>query len=294
MVIQESNQNQKGNYNIMPITEAPYAPHVPNMQSLQSLQNMPYQYQYDHSKAQYDAFVGAAISPAIIPFSYYPMPPQSFEPSSSMSNMMSKPSKKKQTNIHQSSKKPSKVSDKTTIPYISISLAPNPSFRASSFVPNNGKLMKSEYSLNKAPTPDLAAYFNFLNTYNPNEQNQNQNQNRPNSNNDNGMTSQIVQPPAQYNFNPFTSPFSSQYNNNERPHYMNSQLNRPSYVQNSFANPNLESPYSGSIPSFGGNIPVQFYGSSSTTGISSNPFEHFKGSDESGEEVTIVRRPRIQ
>lgn len=287
--IPESAQNQKGNYNIMPNTEAPYAPNVPSMPNMPNIPYQ-YQYQYDNSKAQqYDAFIGAALSPAILPFSYYPMPAPNIDPIPSIPNMMSKPSKKKQSNSFQSSKRPSHGSDKTTVPYISISLAPNPSYRDSGLVPN-GKLLKSEYSLNKAPTPDLAAYFNFLNTYNPNEQNHNQ----PNSNKDNGMSSQIVQPPTQYNFNPYTSPFSSQFNYNGKPHQTSSQMNRPSNVQNSFANPNIESPYSNSHSSFIGNIPVQFYGSSSTTGSNSHPFEYLKESEESGEEVTVVRRPRFQ
>lgn len=103
-------------------------------------------------------------------------------PNSSTSNSKTK-TKKKSSSSGQNAKKSSKDQDKSVVPFISISVAA--SHQAKNVDPDSQQNdssqshtdanSKSVYSPNNKPTPDQAAYFNYLNTYTP-TQNQDPNQ----------------------------------------------------------------------------------------------------------------------
>lgn len=91
--------------------------------------------------------------------------------------------KKKPSSNTQSAKKSTKEPDKTVVPFISISVAPHQpkgdsdsqSAQNDLSVSNAEANNKSIYSPEKKPSPDQAAYFNYLNTYTPSQYNQDNN-----------------------------------------------------------------------------------------------------------------------
>lgn len=93
-------------------------------------------------------------------------------PSTSSSGTNSKTkTKKKPSGSAQNVKKPAKDSDKTVVPFISISVAASHQAKnddsENSNDSNADANSKSVYQPDKKPPPDQAAYFNYLNTYNP-------------------------------------------------------------------------------------------------------------------------------
>lgn len=261
------NQGQKGNQN--------FGPNYPN-------QYVPYQYQHPNNGNSkippYNALVGAAVAPGIVPLTYFPIPPNSFE---SVPTILNKPSKKKSGEHQgaQSTKKP----ERSAIPFISISVSPhqktpNSQFQRDLISSNIENPLKSIYSPNQVPPANQAAYFSYLNTYSPNFYNEN------------GFPSQNVQPIKHPNqFNPFNTPFSSKYPNGVQ-QQSNSELNLPNNVQNSFANqnPNSNSPFSG----FKSTFPLQFYGNFPNTVSNSRPFEYYNDSEDSEEGTSTTRKTR--
>lgn len=275
----QKNQSQKENQNFVPNYSNPYAP---------------FQYQTaGHSKTPpYTTLVSAAIAPSIVPFTYYPISAPAFN---SIPTMMNKPSKKKSSDNHQNtqnSKKASKEPEKHAIPFISIAVSPHPksqkiNLQRGLISANNINPSKSMYSLNQMPPANQAAYFNYLNTYTPDQSN---------FNNQDNIPSQFPKPVEQFNqyTSPFTSPFSSQYPNGNpsgRPQQFHSELNLPMNGQNSFTNSNLNSPFSGFMP-LAGNIPAHFYGNIQNAASNSKPSEYNDDSEESDEDTLIAREPR--
>lgn len=172
--------------------------------------------------------VGAAISPAIIPVDYYNEP----------SSTTKKPKSSKTSNRKPSGgKKRPKESERQVGP--------------TSYTPtaqhNIGTHSNSIYSPNQFPSNNLAAYFNYLNTYSPNQNYQQ----HPNINGPpqyNGYLQQFSQPYGQ-TFDFFNNPFSNAYG----PSHFN-QGNQPNNGPNSFIN----SPFNGFNPSANGHISSQF------------------------------------
>lgn len=183
--------------------------------------------------------VGAAISPAIIPVSYY----------SGQNQEIQKPAKKKKPSNKSgssSSKKPPKDTDRqVNIAHITISPAtPHP--HVVKQVSSN-----PSYSPNQIAANEQAAYFNYLNTYSPNQNYPNQAFNG--GANHYGFLSQYPQSNGQSNqFNPYNNPLGAQnaygFQNQGAPNFP--------YTPNALLNP--YTPFNGypSFP-FNGNIPPQ-------------------------------------
>lgn len=233
-----------------------------------------------------------AISPAIFPAYYYDTT-QTEPPKPNKT----KPSKKKSPSKTNSSKKTLKDSDRqVSVSHITITPASSnqPTVQQSHYSSKKESISNLMYSPEQNPTDFLAAYFNYLNTYKPNQNYPNQNyQNHPNFNSANqydnqynGYSPQYSQPnintPVQnyqnipsYNganlygnqnpigqinqFNPYNSPFNGQNsygipNNNQG----NPNYNTPNNGQNTFENPSSSFGSYNPSPSFNANTPPQF------------------------------------
>lgn len=251
--------------------------------------NQPGQYQYPN--IAYPNFISPnvapytlAISPAIFPAYYYD-PTQTEPPKINKT----KPSKKKSPSKTNGSKKPPKDSDRqVSVSHITITPASSnqPIVQQSHYSSKKESISNLMYSPEQIPTDFLAAYFNYLNTYKPNQNYQNQpNFNSANQydNQYNGYSPQYTQPVQNYQnipsfngansysnqhpigqinqFNPYNNPFNVQNsygipnNNQGNPNY-----NTPNNGQNTFEN---------SSPSFNANLPPQF---------SANPANYYENS----------------
>lgn len=110
------------------------------------------------------------------PYNFFNMAPPS---TSSHSGTDTKnKTKKKPSGNAQNVKKLAKEPDKTVVPFISISVAPHQpkgdidSQSTQNDASDTEASTKTVYSPDKKPSPDQAAYFNYLNTYTPSHHNQ--------------------------------------------------------------------------------------------------------------------------
>lgn len=143
------------------------------------------------------------------PYNFFNMPSST---STSGTETKNKTNKKSSGNT-QNTKKSAKEPDKTVVPFISISVAPhqpkvgdidsqstqNDDLREFNTEASN----ESVYSSGKNPSPDQAAYFNYLNTYMPSHHNQDPIQQAQSSDNDkyNQLNSFGSRYPIHYGFN---------------------------------------------------------------------------------------------
>lgn len=106
------------------------------------------------------------------PYNFFHLAPSGTTSATNLKNKV----KKKSSGNTQSLKKPAKESDKTVVPFISISVASHQAKADDSDSQNDSSASntdanhasnKSVYSPDKEPPPNQAAYFNYLNTYTP-------------------------------------------------------------------------------------------------------------------------------
>lgn len=274
-------------------------------------QYVPYQYQFANPNIPIATLVGAAISPAIIPFGYYQIP-------TSSSSTSSKPSKKKSSSSNRQGASSSKKPSSSSLPEAVRQVTPHGTVQTATPIPpafiqspnmqyiSNGKQhptvkpsikekpSKIVYSPNQIPSMDQQAYFNYLNTYTPNNQ---YNPNQPQFNNGvNNFPQRFIQPNEQFNqFNSFNSPFSGSQNgltSQSNPNF-NITLQPGQMIFNPFAN--QYPPFNGLNPgpAFNGNVPQQFFINPSNPDENTNSFAVYENVDDSDEVVPTMRKPRI-
>lgn len=266
--------------------------------SLNKYSQYPYPYPFSNQNIPIATLVGAAISPAIIPFGYYSIP----NTSGSTSN---KSTKKKSSSNRQSannSKKPPQESVRQETPHGTMQTAtPHPQKQSTEkpnmqFDLNGNPIMKETptktvFSPNQIPSKDQAAYFNYLNTYTPSQFELNQ----PNFNGANNFAPQFIPPNAQQNYFNLNNqtPFSGQNGmSNQNSPSFNTPLDTGN-KQNAFTNPYSAFNRYNPVPSFNGNISPQFFMNPSNQGFPGNSFTINESFDESDEEIPTMRKPRL-
>lgn len=216
-------------------------------------------YQYanmlNSNNMPFGTLIGAAISPAIIPFGYYG------------NQEAQKPAKKKKPSIKSgsSSKKSSKDADRqVNISHITIS-------PATPHASNHGQSLKKQeflanpsYSPNQIASNEQAAYFNYLNTYSPNQNYPNQynpDQYNPNQ----YFPNQAFDGTNQYGFSqqyPQSNGLQFKPLNNQNPYGFQNQgapvYNTPINAHSLFS---PYTPFNGYNPSIlmNGNVPQQYF-----------------------------------